>query len=65
VEAMSSFRPYRPAKGIAEVLKELRSGRGTKYDADVVDVMLELIESGEFEFGWEARIPAATEAPML
>jgi len=49
VEAMSSFRPYRPAKGMAEVLKELRSCRGTKYDADVVDVMLELIESGEFE----------------
>jgi len=51
VEAMSSFRPYRPAKSIAEILKELRSGRGTKYDADVVDVMLELIESGEFEIG--------------
>jgi len=36
---------------MAEVLKELRSDRGTKYDPDVTttDVMLELIESGEFE----------------
>jgi len=49
VEAMSSFRPYRPARSRAEVLKEIREGRGTKYDADVVDVMLEMIESGEFQ----------------
>ena len=51
VEAMSSFRPYRPARSIAEILKELRSGRGTKYDANVVDIMLQIIESGEFEIG--------------
>ena len=50
VEAMGSFRLYRLARGMAEVLKELRSGRETKYDADVVDIMLELIESGEFVF---------------
>jgi len=49
VEAMSSFRPYRPARSKEEVLEELRSGKGTKYDPAVVDVMLELIESGEFQ----------------
>ena len=49
VEAMSSHRPYRPARSIAEILRELRSGRGTKYAPDVVDVMLEIIEGGEFE----------------
>ncbi|MCK4402316.1 MAG: HD domain-containing protein, partial [Dehalococcoidia bacterium] len=53
VEAMSSHRPYRPARSMAEILKELRSGRGTKYDANVVDVMLEIIENGEFEVGGE------------
>lgn len=51
VEAMSSFRPYRPARSLPEILRELRSGRGTKYDADVVDVMLEIVESGEFDLG--------------
>ncbi len=51
VEAMSSFRPYRPARSLPEILKELSSGRGTKYDPAVVDVMLELIGSGEFEIG--------------
>jgi len=49
VEAMSSFRPYRPARSKAETLKEIRGGRGTKYDAAVVDIMLEMIEDGKLE----------------
>lgn len=49
VEAMSSHRPYRPARNKEEVLEEIRNGRGTKYDADVVDIMLQVIESGEFQ----------------
>ena len=48
VEAMSSHRPYRPARSRSEVEKELTSGRGIRYDAEVVDVMLGLIASGEF-----------------
>ncbi len=46
VEAMSSHRPYRPAKSIAEVIDELKSGRGLKYDSNIVDVMLQLLEEG-------------------
>jgi putative nucleotidyltransferase with HDIG domain len=49
VEAMSSHRPYRPARSKDEVLEEIRGGRGTKYDASVVDVMLQIIENGEFQ----------------
>jgi len=49
VEAMSSHRPYRPARSVAEILKEIKGGRGTKYDVDVVDIMLEMIESGKLE----------------
>jgi PAS domain S-box-containing protein len=55
VEAMSSHRPYRPARTTVEVLKELRDGRGTKYDASVVDVMLAIIESEEFEYAWNRK----------
>jgi HD-GYP domain-containing protein (c-di-GMP phosphodiesterase class II) len=55
VEAMSSHRPYRPARTTVEVLKELRDGRGTKYDASVVDVMLAMIESEEFEYAWNRK----------
>jgi len=52
VEAMSSHRPYRPARTTTDILKELKGGRGTKYDASVVDVMLPMIESGEFKSVW-------------
>jgi PAS domain S-box-containing protein len=55
VEAMSSHRPYRPARTTTEVLKELKDGRGTKYNASVVDVMMPKIESGEFRSMWNCR----------
>lgn len=37
VEAMSSHRPYRPARGIDLAFEEIASGRGIRYDAQVVD----------------------------
>jgi len=37
VEAMSSHRPYRPARGLDEALAEVRSGAGERYDASVVE----------------------------
>jgi PAS domain S-box-containing protein len=52
VEAMSSHRPYRPARTTTDILKELKDGRGTKYNASVVDVMLLKIENGEFGSMW-------------
>ncbi len=54
VEAMSTFRPYRPARTREEVLKELAAGRGVKYDADVVDIIKELMVSGKFN-PWNDR----------
>lgn len=55
VEAMSSHRPYRPARTTTDILKELKDGRGTKYNVSVVDVMLPMIESGEFKSVWNRR----------
>ena len=49
VEAMSSHRPYRPARGIDKALEEVREGAGTRYDTEVVDACLEVFEGG-FEF---------------
>ncbi len=42
VEAMASYRPYRPALGIDEALDEIEKNRGTIYDPEVVDVCLRL-----------------------
>jgi PAS domain S-box-containing protein/putative nucleotidyltransferase with HDIG domain len=50
VEAMASHRPYRPARGMKAALDEIRAGRGTRYDPQVADACVALIESGEFSF---------------
>ena len=39
-EAMLAHRPYRPALTIEQTIQELSDGRGTRYDADVVDACL-------------------------
>jgi PAS domain S-box-containing protein len=52
VEAMSSHRPYRPARTTTDILTELADGRGIKYNASAVDAMLPMIESGEFKSMW-------------
>lgn len=43
VDAMSKHRPYRPRLPLQEVLEELKKGRGSTYDARVVDVYIELL----------------------
>ena len=63
VEAMSHHRPYRPERTKTDIIKELQDSRETKYNAGVVDVILPMIESGEFKSIWNRRNPrnAATE----
>jgi PAS domain S-box-containing protein len=60
VEAMSSHRPYRPARTTTDILAELTSGRGTKYDASVVDVVLPMVESGELKSTWNYQDSSIT-----
>jgi len=50
VEAMSSHRPYRPALGMDPALESITAGRGTKYDADVVDACLVVVREKGFWF---------------
>ena len=50
VEAMSSFRPYRPAKGIDKALEEISKNKGILYDPEVVDACLKLFKEKEFKF---------------
>lgn len=46
VEAMSSHRPYRPARGLGLAFDEIMSGRGVRYDAAVVDACHALFAEG-------------------
>jgi putative nucleotidyltransferase with HDIG domain len=50
VEAMSSYRPYRPALGIDVALEEISKNKGTIYDLEVVDMCLKLFKEKEFKF---------------
>ena len=55
VEAMSSHRPYRPARGIDEALEEISKNKGTYYDEDVVDICVRLFRENRFQFVEEIR----------
>ena len=50
VEAMSSFRPYRPALGTEKALEEITQNKGILYDPEVVDICLSLFKEKEFKF---------------
>ncbi|MBI4744031.1 MAG: PAS domain S-box protein [Actinobacteria bacterium] len=50
VEAMSSYRPYRPSLGVEMALEEISQNRGILYDTDVVDACLKLFNEKGFKF---------------
>jgi putative two-component system response regulator len=48
VEAMGSHRPYRPARSKEEIISELSKGKGLKYDSQVVDLVVNLLDTRDF-----------------
>ncbi len=50
VEAMSSDRPYRPALGVEAAIDEIKSNRGSLYDARVVDACIRVLKEKGFKF---------------
>jgi PAS domain S-box-containing protein/putative nucleotidyltransferase with HDIG domain len=50
VEAMSSHRPYRPARGVDKALGEILENRGVLYEPDVVNTCLKLFAEQKFDF---------------
>ena len=48
VEAMASYRPYRPALGVDAALDEIQRGAGTKFDSDVVEACVKVLDSKAF-----------------
>lgn len=51
VEAMGSHRPYRPAHKLDDIIEELKNGRGIKYDENLTDLLIKMIESKELKVG--------------
>ncbi|MCX5814302.1 MAG: response regulator [Proteobacteria bacterium] len=50
VEAISSHRPYRPARGIDNALEEIKKNAGILYDMEAVNVCLKLFREKGFKF---------------
>lgn len=50
IEAIFSFRPYRPGLGMDKAVEEIRSHRGTLYDPDVVDACMRVLQQNQFVF---------------
>jgi len=48
VEAMASYRPYRPGLGMDAALNEIEKNKGTLYDAEAVDACLRLFREKGF-----------------
>ncbi|GAG54171.1 unnamed protein product, partial [marine sediment metagenome] len=48
--AFASYRPYRPARGIDDALKEISKNRGVLYDPEIVDACLKLFREKGFKF---------------
>ncbi|MCX8109691.1 MAG: PAS domain S-box protein [Syntrophorhabdaceae bacterium] len=49
VEAISSYRPYRPANGIEIALKEIEKNKGKLYDEKVVEACLDLFLNKKYK----------------
>lgn len=50
IEAMASYRPYRPSLGLDKALEEISENRGILYDVEVVDASLKLFKEKNFKF---------------
>jgi len=50
VEAMSSYRPYRPPVGIDAAIEEIKKYKGKLYDPKIVDTCVKVITRKGFKF---------------
>ncbi|MBS3819557.1 GAF domain-containing protein [bacterium] len=50
VEAMSSHRPYRPARGKKKALEEIKKNKGTLFEPQAVDACVKLIAEKGYKF---------------
>ena len=48
-DAMTSNRVYRAAMPMNRVVEELKNGKGTQFDPNLVDILLDLIDSGRID----------------
>ncbi|MCM8804855.1 MAG: PAS domain S-box protein [Candidatus Omnitrophica bacterium] len=50
IEAMTAYRPYRPALPLDEGLNEIYKDKGIKYDEEIVEICIDLFKKKNFSF---------------
>lgn len=55
LDAITCFRPYRPALGLEAALSKLESKRGELFDERVVDACIQVVSSGRVDLDIEGR----------
>ena len=58
LEAMTFHRPYRAALGLKKAMKELKENTGSKYDSDIVNTALDILNKNDLKPFWLAQDPA-------
>ncbi len=64
-DAMTANRVYRNRMDFPDVMNELRKGRGTQFDPELLDLFLEVIESGEIDVDALYAKPSADSGEEL
>ena len=62
-DAMTANRVYRKQLDFDYVLGELEKGRGTQFDPQFVDILLELIRNGKIDMNKIYHVPKQEAAP--
>ena len=57
LEAMTFHRPYRAALGLKKAMKELKDHSGTKYDEEIVNAAVKILEENNCEPFWLKENP--------
>jgi len=55
LDAVTCFRPYRPAVGLETALAELNSQRGKQFEAEVVDACIRVVSTGRVDLCCDGR----------
>jgi putative two-component system response regulator len=67
-DALTSNRVYKRALALGKAIETMRAGRGTQFDADLLDLLLGALDEvlaikGKHEYLCERRAPACARAP--
>lgn len=63
-DAMMSARPYRLARGLEEVLKEMQRCRGSQFDPDIVDALVLLVTESKYVLPGYNQTMMASARPL-